>query len=64
METTSRQSENELEILNKESELKSKGYYEVNESEKLKPLQYSKAISSGSENTFEGTKKYRITWHI
>jgi len=63
METESIQSSNETEILNKETELKAKGYYQVNESRKLKRNEYSKGASSGTEHTFEGAKNFRITWH-
>jgi hypothetical protein len=63
MEVESIQTENEIAILNKESELKANGYSLVSETSKLKPFQYIKRSSSSLENPLGGTKLFYISWH-
>ena len=63
MNTLSIHTQNEIEVLNKETELKALNYHQVSENQKLKPYEYIKSISSGSEDTFGEEKTYHITWH-
>jgi len=63
MNTQSIHTQNEIEVLNKETELKARNYHQVRENKKLEPFEYIKSISSGSEDTFGSVKTYHITWH-
>jgi len=63
-ETRSIQTDNETVVLNKETELKEKGYSQVSEKNNLKPFEYIKRISSSSEDKFSENTIFYISWHI
>jgi len=64
MESKAIYNPNETIILNKETELKAKGFFQVSESNKLKPFEYIKGVSASSEKTFGGEKNFYIKWHV
>ena len=53
---------NEQEIAQIELKLKAKGYRRVSSEQKLQKNEYCRSEGGGTENSFEGPKKYLIEW--
>ena len=64
MQTTKHHSGTESDISQQESELKAKGYRQVNKTsdKELGSFEYIKRSYSGNAESFEGTTKYQLTW--